>query len=369
MSPTLIASYAVYANAQNTNTLTTPSFTPANGEVLIVKLATWSTTTSMSAPTGGGQTYQSAVIAAPGGFNPWAGIYFATVSGSPGSMTVSSTPSASSWHSMVVERWGTATMDATPAVNSTISGVGAPSVTVTTTADNSVISTVSGDAQSNDPTGHAYLSAATEDGFSDGHVGSNGVTYYYYQSCGAAGAQTVGMSTPTGQKWALAAVEIKNGATPLTLTDSPVPGARAGTTTDTVAAGVTLADTATGSRLGDTIDQVAVGATLADTPTPGARTGGTSDQVQIGVTLADTTPAARAADTTDQLAIGITLTDSAAAIRAGNTTDALTGAVVGTGADFDIGALSAAWTAGALSTGWSASQLVPASWSAGALEV
>lgn len=349
MAPTLIASYAVYANAQNSNTLTTPSFTPATGEVLVVKLATWSTAVSMSAPSGGGQTYDSAIIAAPGGFNPWCAIYFVNgVSGSPGSMTVSSTPSASSWHSMVVERWGTATMDASPAVNSTISGVGAPSASLTTTADNSVISTVSGDAQSVDPTGHTYLSSATEDGFSDGHVGSNGVTYYYWQSCGAAGAQTVGLSAPTGQKWAMAAVEIKNGASPVTLTDTPILGARAAGTTDSVAIGVAL----------------------ADTPAAGARIAGPTDVLQIGVALNDA-PAAglRAGSSQDAVAVGVALTDIPAGVRAGGTVDTLAGQLIGTGADFDIGGLSTAWAAGPLSTRWTAGQLAPASWTAGALEV
>jgi hypothetical protein len=325
VAPTLVASYAVYANAQNANTLTTPSFSPANGEILIIKLATWSTTTSMSAPTGGGQTYQSAIIAAPGGFTPWEAIYFVNgVSGSPGSMTISSTPSASSWHGMVVERWSGATMDATPAVNGTINGTGAPSVTLTTTAANSVISTVSGDAQSNDPTGHAYLSSATEDGLQDGHVGSNGVTYYYWQNCGAAGSQTVGMSAPGGQKWALAAIEIKNASTPLTLTDTPLAGARAGNTTDTLVIGVTL----------------------ADAPLPGVRAG----------------------STTDTLAIGVALADLPSGVRAGNTVDTLTGQLVGTGADFDIGGVSVAWSAGPVSVGWAA-QLAATNWAAGAVEV
>lgn len=364
MSPTLIASYAVYSNAQNSTTLTTPSFTPANGEVLVVKLATWSTTVSMSAPTGGAQTYDPAIVAAPGGFTPWAGIYVATVSGSPGSMTVSSTPSASSWHSMVVERWGTATIDATPAVNGTVSGVGAPSVTLTTTADNSVISTVSGDAQSNDPTGHAYLSSATEDGFSDGHVGSNGVTYFYYQQCGVAGAQTVGMSTPGGQKWALAAVEIKNAASPLSLADSPTAGARAGTTADLLAIGVALADAPGGARAADTTDQLAVGIAITDGPALGARAGDTPDQLQIGVTLADL-PATgvRVGSTSDALAIGLALADIPSGIRAGATIDILAGQVSGTGV-FELGAASVNWTAGPAASGWSIHPATSA-WTAG----
>lgn len=348
MAPQLIASYTVFANAQNSDTLITPAFTPDNGEVIIVKLSTWFTTTSMSAPAGGGQVFEPAIIAAPGGFTPWCAIYFVNgVTGSPSGMTVSSSPSASSWHGMVVERWGTATMDPTPAVNTPINGTGTPSATVTTTASDSVISTVSGDAQSNDPGTRAYLSGAVEDGLQDGHVGSNGVTYAYYQQCGAAGAQTVGMSAPGGQKWAMAAVEIKNGASPVVLADTPLPGLRAAGTTDSLAIGVAI----------------------PDSPAAGARAGGTIDVLQIGVALADT-PAAglRAGGTRDALAIGVALSDVPGGLRAGNTVDMLSGQLVGTGADFAIGGLNTSWAAGAISTGWAA-QLGQAQWQATTVEV
>src|SRR3982751_3255969 len=95
MAPTLAATPPfVTSSAVNSNTLTSSSFPPANGEVIGVKLATGDTTVSMGAPTGGSQTYTSRVTVAPGGFRGWVGLYSATISGSPGSMTVSSTPGA-----------------------------------------------------------------------------------------------------------------------------------------------------------------------------------------------------------------------------------------------------------------------------------
>lgn len=212
-APTLITSYAVYANASNTNALTTPSFTPANGEVLIVKLGTWDTAVSMGVPTGGAQTYLSQQIVATGGFNPWTGIYGATVAGSPGAMTVSSTPSATCWHSMVVERWSGALLAATPVVNTTVSGASsAPSGTVTTTAANSIVTWGSADANSTSPATRAYLSGAVEDGLQDGSVGANNVAYYAYQAAAAAGAQSIGLSAPAGQRWVMAGVEVKAAA-------------------------------------------------------------------------------------------------------------------------------------------------------------
>ena len=210
--PTLVASYFVQQNASTTNTaLTTPSFTPSNGEVIVVKLATWDTGTAMGAPTGGSQTYTSRVIVAPGGFRPWNGIYTAVISGSPGSMTISSTPAANARYSMCVERWSSASLAATPVTNSggtTNGGSGAAASTLTTSAANSVISWVAGDAQSLDPATRAYLDSATDEGVRDGHVGSNGVDYHAWQNVAAAGSTSFGLSAPTGMQWDIAGIEV-----------------------------------------------------------------------------------------------------------------------------------------------------------------
>jgi hypothetical protein len=216
MALLLVASYPVYANAQNAAILTTPSFTPSNGDILIVKLATWDTATTMGVTNTGSQTFNLIKNAAPGGFSQWCAIYAATVSGSPGSMTVSSTaPTATSYHSMVVERWSGGQLATTPATNATITGASSPpNVTVTTTAANSVVTWASGDVNSSSPATRAYLSSATEDGLQDGSGGANGVTYFAYQTAATAGAQTVGMSAPTNQHWNIAAMEIQAASAP-----------------------------------------------------------------------------------------------------------------------------------------------------------
>ncbi|OJY47602.1 hypothetical protein [Pseudonocardia sp. 73-21] len=205
---TLIASYVVHDTGANTGALVTPSFTPSNDEVIVVKGTTWDTGTNYGAgPTGGGQTFSKRVEAAPGGFNAYAVVWTATVAGSPGSMTVSMTPSAASRHSMVVERW-TGRLAATPAVNSPLSGSGTPAATVTTTGAGSVVSWCSSDVFSRNPATRAYLSSATEEDCYDRSTNSDGVWYYAYQAAATAGAQTVGMSAPGSQGWVLAAVEI-----------------------------------------------------------------------------------------------------------------------------------------------------------------
>lgn len=210
MAPSLIASYNLVTSAVDSSTLTTPSFTPSNGEVIVVKAATWDSGTSMSTPTGGSQTYTQRVASTVGGFRPYVAIWTATVSGSPGSMTISSTPSASSWHNMVVERWSSAQLAATPVTDSLQGGTGAASSTLTTTAANSVISWVAGDAQSLNPATRAYLNGGTttEELVDDQHVPTNGVWYYVRQSVAAAGSTSYGLSAPTPMQWWIAAVEI-----------------------------------------------------------------------------------------------------------------------------------------------------------------
>lgn len=216
--PTLVTTpYYVPLSPQGTSTLTTTSFTPSNGEVLVVKLCTWDTGSPLGAPTGGGQTYTARVTNAPGGFNEWCAIYTAVISGSPGSMTVSSTPSVSLRGSMVVERWASAQLAATPVTNSA-NGFSSPAAsTITPSSGSSIISWVGGDAQAVDPATRTYLASATQDGLRDDHVGSNGVDYHAYQSSTGTSSQSYGLSAPTGMTWVIAAIEIQDsgGTTPI----------------------------------------------------------------------------------------------------------------------------------------------------------
>lgn len=207
--PNLIAAYVVHSGAANTVDLVTPSFTPANGEVLVAKVATWDTNSPNGATSGGGLTWTVRQTAAPSGFFSYGRIDTAVVSGSPGPMTVTSASTAgNSRHSMVVERWANAKLAASPAVNSPISGSGLPTFDVTTTAAGSVITWASGDTFSRDPSGRAYLLSAVEDGIFDGSAGGNGVFYFAYALVGSAGTYTGGMTAPGSQGWNAAAIEV-----------------------------------------------------------------------------------------------------------------------------------------------------------------
>jgi hypothetical protein len=242
----LIASYEVQSGGNNANTLTTSAFTPSNGEVIIVKGTTWDTGTTSGAPSGGSQTYTKRAEEAPGGFNCYAVVYTATVSGSPGSMSISTTPSQACEHVMVVERWSGAQLAVTPP---TVTGTGnntGVSANITTTALNSVISFCNADDGNNDPTSRAYLLSATEDGFFDGHIGNNTVQYHAYAAVTTATTYTVGMSAPAAQKWVLAGVAIEPSALNQTVTPTGIASGEAfgtATLTQTInAAGITSAE-------------------------------------------------------------------------------------------------------------------------------
>jgi hypothetical protein len=215
--PSLVASYFVQSPVGgDSSTLSTSAFTPSNGEVIVVKAATWDTGTPSGTPSGGSLTYTQRAIGQPGGFNGYCTIFTTIVSGSPGSMSVTlSAPAGVCYHSMVVERWSNAQLAGSPATNSTITGNNTnPSATVTTTASNSIVTWVNVDETNSDPLGRVYLSGATEDGLADGHTGPSSEQYYAYQTAAAAGAQTIGMSSPAVQKWTMVGIEVLDAGTP-----------------------------------------------------------------------------------------------------------------------------------------------------------
>jgi hypothetical protein len=221
-NPVPFASDQQLSPGNDLSTLTSSAATAssvANGDVIVVHLSTWSSADGMTAPTGGGQTFQAAQITAPGGFNGWAATYVCTVSGSPGAFSISSSPATAntSRHMMVVERYKSAVLAATPAVLSApTSGVagspGSVTLNITTTAANSIVSWNLVDLSSSDPAGVTYSPAgSTQSGLYDAHVGSNSVQYAVYSSIlASAGANTVGLAVVSGAlTWVASGVEVK----------------------------------------------------------------------------------------------------------------------------------------------------------------
>jgi hypothetical protein len=220
-TPSLIASYEVLSPTADITSLDTPSFTPSNGEVLIVKAAGESfDNPAIGAASGGGQTYTSR-LSFSNSANAVIRVHTAIVSGSPGSMTVSQAFSVNGgWRSIVVERWGNATLAGSPAVNSAES-TGAPSLTVTTVADGSVVSWVSADWNAVAPGSPAYRSSAIQDGLHDKSPSSY-TAYFAYQVTGTAGSQTIGLTSPGGQKASIGGIEVQGLASAPTVTTEAV---------------------------------------------------------------------------------------------------------------------------------------------------
>lgn len=220
--PTLVESQNLNSGTSNTNVLTTTSFTPANGQVLVAKVTTWDRNVPAGVVTGGNQVWTKVKEAQPAGFYAYSAIYTCTVDtsliGGGGSMTVScAAPASAVRHGMQYERWGSAVLAATPATNATVNGnTGGAAATsaITTTGNNSIISAVLVDNLSLNPSGHTYTNGTeVEEAVWDGSVGSNTVHYWWYWNAGTAGAKTIGIATPTGMAWAMCAVEIKHAAT------------------------------------------------------------------------------------------------------------------------------------------------------------
>jgi hypothetical protein len=322
----LIASYQVLSGGANSNTLTTPSFTPANGEVIVVKMATWDTTVTMT-PSGGGQTYTARKTAAPGGFACWCAVHTATVSGSPGAMTVSATVTASSYHSMVVERWSNAALAATPASNVTIngsaggSGVTTPTSDLTTTAPNSIVSWVSADVNAINPATRAYRLSATEDGIYDGSGGSNSVQYHAYASVASAGTVVIGMTAPTGQNWVLAGIEIldNSGGTAVNVPDAGGLGLALRSSGGAVATGVLAAnDSGRGLALRSASETTVTGVLAAADSGLGLRLRSAEGAGALtGVAIADTPGLLRLGQPAESVAYGVAVADSGLGIRLG----------------------------------------------------
>lgn len=208
--PTPVAQYYAQISPQGTSPIVTASFTPSNGDWLVVTMDTWDSGSPLGAPTGGGLTYTAQVTTAPGGFNQWCAIYTAPVISSPGSMTVSATPSVSLRGSICVHRFSSAQIAATPITNKTNGFSSAAASTITPSAGTSLIPWTAGDASSVDPATRAYLASATQVGLRDDHVGANGVDYHAYQSSTGTSSQSYGLSAPGGMTWVIAAIEVQD---------------------------------------------------------------------------------------------------------------------------------------------------------------
>jgi hypothetical protein len=322
----LIASYQLKSTVQGTTALVTPSFTPTNGEVITVTWETFDPAISMTIANSGSQTIAQKILEQPGGFNGTCGINAGTVSGSPGSMTITGTPSASARYSMTVERWSGAVLAATPVTNGATSTTTPAASTITPTGGaGGRIVWVAQDAQSVNPSTRTYAGSGTDDGLRDDHASSDGVGYHGYQTITGNTSQSYGLTLPTGQKWVIAGIEVKpagGSAVSADATLAVTATLTAAATTQALAA-ATLPVTATLS--GAATEQTAVAASLAVTATlTSAATRQLTGASSFAVTATLTSAATRQFTPTAALPVTATLTAAATLGAAGNSTLAAT---------------------------------------------
>jgi hypothetical protein len=213
--PSLVTSYYAEQDSWTGANLVTPSFTPAAGEVLVVKaIASDSVASFPSAPSGGGLTWTSRVNSGVSGFCR-VQIWTATVGGGGTPMTVTlPAPNAVFWgvpSAMTVERWAGAVLAGSPAVGSNTGSSTAPNVTVTTAAALSVVSYVNSDHNALAAGTRTYRTASAEENYN--FDSSQYTGEWAYQQAASSGAQAVGMTAPASQQWACAGIEIQAAVT------------------------------------------------------------------------------------------------------------------------------------------------------------
>jgi hypothetical protein len=213
MTPVLAFSQEVDSTAANTLSLVSSSFAVANGDVIVVKTCSENQGAPVAnTPTAPGQTFTDKNTAANGSECD-AHIFACVVTGAPGTLIVTSPwATTAGWHSAVFERWTGAQLAATPATNGTkvVNSANGFTGAITTAAANSVVTWMAGDWSATAPGTVAYRSSATQDGLHNKSP-SNYVAYYAYQSAGAAGAQTFGLTTPVATAtWKYLAMEVQD---------------------------------------------------------------------------------------------------------------------------------------------------------------
>lgn len=223
---------------------------------------------------------------------------------------------------------------------------GAPSVSLTTTQDNSAVYVVVGDWTPVDGASRVWR---TVNGFTP--TSGNGAEKVYsftsgaltcyvarYPDVGTAGAKTFGLSAPTGQKYSIAAIEIKGTAsTDVTASDTPS-GVRQGASTATGAVSVTFQDKSLGTREGSSSATGSVSVLSSDQPngiraglssasvtsdsittdvSSGARLGISSESARFDVQYDDVSKGIRQGESLVSLVFDVVATDSPSGIREG----------------------------------------------------
>jgi hypothetical protein len=294
--PTFVAEYEAVWNSNSSPR--TQSVTVAADDVLVVLAVSEDASTTLATPSGGGLTYtlrQSVVVSSYTTAYVWT-----AQSATSQTFDVSITASGGGQFGFNVLRFSGS--DGIGGSSKTNVASGAPSLAITTTGANSAVMSISGDWAAVDGTSRTWR---TVNGITPTSGNGGERTYHrdsahyavyaaYWSDAGAAGSKTVGVSAPSGQKYAIVAVEVLGTAgssTPISVGD-----AGGGADSVTVAAAAALADAAAGGEAltaavaaaaadaGSAADSAAV---AAATPLADAASAGDALSATVAVSLAD----------------------------------------------------------------------------------
>lgn len=259
-APTLVGVRDAGSWSESTSPRVTPAFDAQAGDVLVAVGATETRSITLTTPTntGGALTWTLRQSITGGNSTAPAYLWTATVDTDRTGMTVSVTRSGTGNIGLAVLQFRGSDGLGASAKSGTASVSGVPSLAITTTTDGSAL--VCFNADWNATAGARTYRSVNGGPVEDVYAGTAGLDYiveaFHYPDAGAAGAKTVGMTTPSGQRYALVAVEVLGGtptAPPATGSVSgaiPVTGSLSGAVkrAGTIAATIALAGSLVGSR-------------------------------------------------------------------------------------------------------------------------
>lgn len=204
------------------------SFSVATNDVIVALGATEDANTTLTAMSGGGLTWtlqQSIVVASFGTAYIWTAVATGAASMTA---TVTANNATGRWGYSILRFGGSDGVGVSNKANTS----GAPTLALTTTQANSAIVVINSDWNAMDGTTRTWRTAGVTPTLANGMERvyfRNSVAYSayaaYYSDAGTAAAKTVGLSAPTGQKYSIAAIEIKGsaGAGPIPFTGWGIP--------------------------------------------------------------------------------------------------------------------------------------------------
>lgn len=222
MAPSLISSTEAVALTRDNGPTVSAAIAVQTGDIVVCKIISEDSGSVPTAVTDVGTqlTWTQRATTGAVASREYAMIYTATVSAGVTSIQTSfNTSNNVNCRASITNVWRGAQLAGTPATNATKTGSGAPSATVTTVAADSMVDWICGDW--NVGTGAAtYRSSAVEE-FRRAITSPSAIMQYEgaHQTAAVAGSQTIGLSAPGSQLWAMLGIEVQSA--PVTVGRNP----------------------------------------------------------------------------------------------------------------------------------------------------